>query len=331
MDVGGIVLFILLQLLFPSVCAIGDFHLSEGAVESAARDPQAQVGMEPVIGTDLGIHCEITTGDQQLLPDHGELTAQKGIAGTQGGGKAYPLPFSYSGVTTKGETGEVEIIALAQIGHDKMNLISRIDHHLSGVTRCVVEDVLDAYSILILNQVMDVTIQIFGASKRLVELVSFGSCDHSLNRRAAFSKEYTSSSRCRKTKSGGAHRHLGCGNNNRHPQQHCKAKFLIHESYALYSEICLFHSFCILADHQLVYYPLDIAFHEGGEVVEGVVDAVVGNTSLRLIVGADLRGAVACGDHCFAARSDVTLSFGELDVIELGTQHLHGQLSVLEL
>ena len=40
---------------------------------------------------------------------------------------------------------------------------------------------------------------------------------------------------------------------------------------------------------------LDVAIHEGGEVVHGVADTVVGHARLGVVVCANLLGTVACG------------------------------------
>ena len=50
---------------------------------------------------------------------------------------------------------------------------------------------------------------------------------------------------------------------------------------------------------------LDIAVHEGGKIIDGVVDAMVGDASLRIVVCANLGTAVACADEAFPSRCDV--------------------------
>ena len=54
---------------------------------------------------------------------------------------------------------------------------------------------------------------------------------------------------------------------------------------------------------------MDVSVHEGGEIVDGVVDAVVRDASLRIVVGADFSGAVAGRHHCLASRRDVVNVF----------------------
>ena len=48
------------------------------------------------------------------------------------------------------------------------------------------------------------------------------------------------------------------------------------------------HALSVLSDDEVVDDILDVTVHEGGEVVDGVVDAVVSDASLRIVVGADL-------------------------------------------
>lgn len=50
---------------------------------------------------------------------------------------------------------------------------------------------------------------------------------------------------------------------------------------------------------------LYVAVHKGGKVVDGIVDAVVSDASLRIVVGANLCGAVAGADHCLTLGGDV--------------------------
>ena len=52
-------------------------------------------------------------------------------------------------------------------------------------------------------------------------------------------------------------------------------------------EFTLLQSFRILSHHELVDTFLDVAIHEGGEIVYGVVDAVVGDAALRIVIGTD--------------------------------------------
>ena len=49
----------------------------------------------------------------------------------------------------------------------------------------------------------------------------------------------------------------------------------------------LFELLGILSDNEVIDAVLDIAVHKGGQVVDCVADAVVGNASLRIVVGTD--------------------------------------------
>ena len=55
-----------------------------------------------------------------------------------------------------------------------------------------------------------------------------------------------------------------------------------------------FQSFRIFRYNQVVNAVLDVSVHKGAEVVDGIVDAMVGDTSLRIVVGTDLGRTVAC-------------------------------------
>ena len=76
---------------------------------------------------------------------------------------------------------------------------------------------------------------------------------------------------------------------------------------------------------------LDVAVHEGGEVVDGVVDAVVGDAALRIVVGADFGRAVAGGDEGLAARGNVVDVLLMLTVVDVGAQSGKGTFLVLWL
>ena len=60
-----------------------------------------------------------------------------------------------------------------------------------------------------------------------------------------------------------------------------------------YLEFVFFHSFCILGDDELINAVLNITVEKGIEVVDGVVDSVIGDTPLREVVGADLGRSVS--------------------------------------
>ena len=97
------------------------------------------------------------------------------------------------------------------------------------------------------------------------------------------------------------------------------------------SEFALLQPFCILGYHELVDAVLDIAVHEGREVIDGVVDAVVGDTSLRIVVGAYLGRAVTRIHHRLALRGNVVDVLLVLLVVDEGTQAGQCALLVLRL
>ena len=53
-------------------------------------------------------------------------------------------------------------------------------------------------------------------------------------------------------------------------------------------EFCLLHPFCIFSHDEVVDAILYVAVHEGGKVVNGVANAVVGDAPLWIVVGANL-------------------------------------------
>ena len=57
-------------------------------------------------------------------------------------------------------------------------------------------------------------------------------------------------------------------------------------------QLALLESFCILGYHELINAVLNVTVHEGCKIIDGVIDAVVGDASQRIVVGADLCRAV---------------------------------------
>ena len=53
----------------------------------------------------------------------------------------------------------------------------------------------------------------------------------------------------------------------------------------------------VLSDGKLVDDLLDITVHEDRQIVHRVIDAMVGHSGLRIVVGTYLGGAVSCGHH----------------------------------
>ena len=76
-------------------------------------------------------------------------------------------------------------------------------------------------------------------------------------------------------------------------------------SISVASEFTLLESLGILGDNEMIDAILDIACHEGLEIVDGVVDAMVGDAALREVVGTDLGTAVACRDKRLATAGNV--------------------------
>ena len=62
----------------------------------------------------------------------------------------------------------------------------------------------------------------------------------------------------------------------------------------------LLEPFGVLGNREVVNAVLNIAVHESLKIVYGVIDAVVGYSPLRIIVGADFSRAVAGLNHCLA-------------------------------
>ena len=93
----------------------------------------------------------------------------------------------------------------------------------------------------------------------------------------------------------------------------------------------LFQSLSVLRYDQVVDHVLNVTVHEGREVVDRIVDAVVGDTSLRVVVGADLGRAVARRDHRLALRGDLVEVFRVFEVEHARTQLFEGLVEVLEL
>ena len=64
---------------------------------------------------------------------------------------------------------------------------------------------------------------------------------------------------------------------------------------------------------------LDVSVHKGGEIINGVVDAVVGDASLRIVVGAYLGRAVASTDHRLTLGGDIVDVLLVFLVVDEGT------------
>ena len=99
----------------------------------------------------------------------------------------------------------------------------------------------------------------------------------------------------------------------------------------MYLKFTLLEAFCIFGNNQLIDAALDITVHEGGEIVDGVIDAMVGDSTLRIVVCSNFCGAIAGRDESFTARSDVIDVFLVLFVVNEGAQTSQSALFVLRL
>ena len=76
---------------------------------------------------------------------------------------------------------------------------------------------------------------------------------------------------------------------------------------------------------------LNVAVHEGCQVVDGIVDAMVGDTSLRIVVRADFGRTVTGAHHGLSFGSDVVDVFLVFLVVDESTQTAQGTFLVLRL
>ena len=68
---------------------------------------------------------------------------------------------------------------------------------------------------------------------------------------------------------------------------------------------------------------LHISIHKSREIVNGIVDAVVGDATLWVVVGADAFAAVAAADQGFAFSGFFGLGFAFLRVVQAGGEDFH--------
>src|SRR5205085_9344431 len=78
-------------------------------------------------------------------------------------------------------------------------------------------------------------------------------------------------------------------------------------------------------------YDVEIAVHDGRQVVHGQSDAVIGHAVVREVVGADLFAAVAAANHAFARRGELGFALLALDVVEARFEDLQRFRAVLDL
>ena len=96
----------------------------------------------------------------------------------------------------------------------------------------------------------------------------------------------------------------------------CPANFAcVHDGIL---KLALLDAFSVFGDREAVDAVLNVAVHKGGEVVDGVIDAVVSDATLGKVIGADLGRTVSGGDHGLAARRNVVHVFAVLAVIDEG-------------
>ena len=96
-------------------------------------------------------------------------------------------------------------------------------------------------------------------------------------------------------------------------------------------QLALLQTLGVLGYDQVIDAVLNIAVHEGRKVVDRVVDAVVGDTPLRVVVGADLGRAVARRDHRLTLRGDLVEVLRVLEVEDARAELLERLVEVLEL
>src|SRR5579864_3996159 len=87
----------------------------------------------------------------------------------------------------------------------------------------------------------------------------------------------------------------------------------------------------LVVRNQAVDDRLQLAVHDLGELMDGEADAVVGDTVLREVVGADFFAAIAGPDHRFALFRESFLLLLHLDFVEAGAQDAHTFLAILDL
>ena len=65
---------------------------------------------------------------------------------------------------------------------------------------------------------------------------------------------------------------------------------------------------------------LNVTVHKGGEVIDGIVDTMVGDASLRIVVGTDFSGAVSGRYHCLSLGGNIVQILLMFLVVNKGTQ-----------
>ena len=91
-------------------------------------------------------------------------------------------------------------------------------------------------------------------------------------------------------------------------------------SLSLILQFCFFHALGVLGYGEGIDHRLDVTSEEALQVVGGIADAMVGHTSLREVVGADLGTAVARRNQGLAAAGDVIDILLVFLVVDVGTK-----------
>ena len=86
------------------------------------------------------------------------------------------------------------------------------------------------------------------------------------------------------------------------------------------SQLGLFQALGILGHDKMVDAVLYLSVHEGWQIIYGVAYAMVGDASLRIIVGANFGRAVAGGNECFPTARNVFHIFFVLVVVNKSAQ-----------
>src|ERR1035441_6108021 len=92
----------------------------------------------------------------------------------------------------------------------------------------------------------------------------------------------------------------------------------------------LLHLLGLEVGDQRVDHGLDAAVHKPLQLVRGEADAMVGNTVLGEVVGADLFAAIATAHHRLALLGQRVLLLLLLHFVQAGAQHAHAFLAILD-
>ena len=93
----------------------------------------------------------------------------------------------------------------------------------------------------------------------------------------------------------------------------------------------LFQFFSLIIGNQGIDHFIDIAIQKGVQLVDGHIDAVIGDPSLGEIVGADPLAAVAGTNLTFTVFGYFTLLFLLFNFIKSGLKNFEGLILIFEL